>query len=200
MVNKIDRLITSLGMDPAEAELRLKQIISQVNMIMSAFESEHFLSEANAVLAHEEAKEVAQQLDQAEDDMFNPIKGNVVFGSAIDGWGFTIQSFAEMYAKKLGASVAALNKALWGEFHYQVKTRSVVKIKHQTKNQKTMFQQFVLEPIYNAYTALEPEADFQDILGRIIKGRGLDSDQSRNLLTKDKKQSFKVSSLSLEWN
>lgn len=59
IINKIDRLVLELGVSPLEAYERLKQIIVHVNMIMSAFESERFLNEANAVLAHEDAKEAA---------------------------------------------------------------------------------------------------------------------------------------------
>ena len=35
------------------------------------------------------------------DDWFMPHKGNVVFGSALHGWGFTIDDFASIWAEKL---------------------------------------------------------------------------------------------------
>ena len=56
VINKIDRLILELQLQPQEAYERIKGIISQVNMIVSAFESESFMSEADAVLAHENIK------------------------------------------------------------------------------------------------------------------------------------------------
>lgn len=56
VVNKIDRLILELQLQPQEAYERIKGIITQVNMIVSAFESESFMSEADAVLAHESIK------------------------------------------------------------------------------------------------------------------------------------------------
>ena len=56
VVNKIDRLILELQLQPHEAYDRIKGIITQVNMIVSAFESENFISEADAVLAHENIK------------------------------------------------------------------------------------------------------------------------------------------------
>jgi ribosome assembly protein 1 len=56
VVNKIDRLILELQLQPHEAYDRIKGIITQVNMIVSAFESENFMSEADAVLAHENIK------------------------------------------------------------------------------------------------------------------------------------------------
>lgn len=56
VVNKIDRLILELQLQPQEAYERIKGIINQVNMIVHAFESESFMSEADAVLAHENTK------------------------------------------------------------------------------------------------------------------------------------------------
>ena len=56
VINKIDRLILELQLQPQEAYERIKGIITQVNMIVSAFESESFMSEADAVLAHENTK------------------------------------------------------------------------------------------------------------------------------------------------
>ena len=56
VINKIDRLILELQLQPQEAYERIKGIITQVNMIVSAFESESFMSEADAVLAHENIK------------------------------------------------------------------------------------------------------------------------------------------------
>ena len=56
VINKGDRLILELQLQPQEAYERIKGIITQVNMIVSAFESESFMSEADAVLAHENTK------------------------------------------------------------------------------------------------------------------------------------------------
>lgn len=57
--------------------------------------------------------------------MFRPEVGNVAFGSAVDGWAFTAGQFAEIYAKKLGASPDVLKKALWGDFCYHAKVSSL---------------------------------------------------------------------------
>jgi hypothetical protein len=46
--------------------------------------------------------------DQDEEDVFQPSKGNVAFGSASDGWAFRLDQFADMYSAKLGAKPAAL--------------------------------------------------------------------------------------------
>lgn len=48
------------------------------------------------------------EADQDEEDVFQPSKGNVAFGSASDGWAFMLDQFADMYSAKLGAKPAAL--------------------------------------------------------------------------------------------
>lgn len=53
MVNKLDRLITELKLSAREAAVRLNGIVAHANMIWSAFDSEHFMREADAVLAAE---------------------------------------------------------------------------------------------------------------------------------------------------
>lgn len=46
-------------------------------------------------------------LEDADDSnlYFSPEQGNVVFASAIDGWGFTVQTFAKLFSGKLGKYV-----------------------------------------------------------------------------------------------
>ncbi|CAE7448532.1 unnamed protein product, partial [Symbiodinium sp. CCMP2456] len=42
-------------------------------------------------------------------------KGGVAFGSASQGWGFTVRHFAKMYAKKMGVNEKSLCDRLWGD-------------------------------------------------------------------------------------
>jgi len=85
---------------------------------------------------------------QDEEDVFQPAKGNVVFASAIDAWGFRVQSFADMYAAKLGASATVLQRALWGDYYYSPKLKKIVGRKAAAGKLKPMFVQLVLEPIW----------------------------------------------------
>jgi ribosome assembly protein 1 len=57
MVNKLDRLITELKLSASEAAVRLSGIVAHANMIWSAFDSEHFMREADAVLAAEQQQQ-----------------------------------------------------------------------------------------------------------------------------------------------
>ena len=55
VLNKIDRLILELRLSPQQAYERMKAIVTQVNMIISAFQSEQYMSEADAVLGLQDA-------------------------------------------------------------------------------------------------------------------------------------------------
>lgn len=177
VVNKIDRLILELRLTPEEAYERLVAIIAHVNMIVSSFRSEKFISEADSVLAYEDAKasgaaagagggrggEGSEEAhngngaageghdehaeDEDEEDMFSPSKGNVAFASAHDGWAFRPSQFAEMYAAKLGCKAAALERAMWGDYAFQPKLKRIVKIKADQRGR--------LKPLFVAF-ALDP--------------------------------------------
>jgi ribosome assembly protein 1 len=78
--------------------------------------------------------DVAEHLLQFDDEKeaqwtYHPSKGNVVFCSAVHGWGFSIQSFAKFVSKKIGASEKVLQKTLWGDYCYNVKQKKVMAIK-----------------------------------------------------------------------
>jgi ribosome assembly protein 1 len=68
-INKMDRLILELRLPPEEAASRITAIVAHANMIWSAFDSEHFMREADAVLAAEQQQQQQQQqqLQQARD-------------------------------------------------------------------------------------------------------------------------------------
>ncbi|KIY98160.1 hypothetical protein MNEG_9798, partial [Monoraphidium neglectum] len=196
MINKIDRLILELHLSPSEAAQRLAAIVHHANMIWSAFDSEAFLSEADAVLAYEQQRQAEEEAgggdsdcgatagrpgeqEQEEEDAFRPSAGNVAFGSAADGWAFTVPDFAAQYAEKLGAKPAALAQAMWGDYAFLPKEKRVVKLKRQGGSggggQKTMFEQFALEPLWKAYGACGAAggAEAAALLAPIVKGRGL---------------------------
>lgn len=90
-----------------------------------------------------------------EDLYFAPEKGNVVFASAIDGWGFRIGKFAQLYANKLGIREANFKRVLWGDFYLDTKTKRVINHKQlKGRNLKPLFVQFVLENIWAVYDAI----------------------------------------------
>lgn len=98
-----------------------------------------------------------------EDIYFSPDRGNVVFASATDGWGFRVGKFAQLYSAKLGVKEANLRRVLWGDFYLDPKTKRIISYK-QLKGRalKPLFVQFVLENIWSVYDAvvLNPSAHF----------------------------------------
>jgi len=99
-----------------------------------------------------EDEDVAFQEKDDEDLYFLPERGNVIFASAIDGWGFRVGKFAQLYANKLGIKESNLRKVLWGDFYLDPKTKRVISYKHlKGRNLKPLFVQFVLENIWAVY-------------------------------------------------
>ncbi|RZC57071.1 hypothetical protein C5167_004372 [Papaver somniferum] len=193
VLNKIDRLITELKMSPMEAYTRLQRIVHEVNRIVSGYQSEKYLSDVDSMIAgpvgemgSDESFEGMEEDD--EEDTFQPQKGNVAFVCGLDGWGFCIKEFAEFYASKLGASVATLQKALWGPRYFNPKTNMILGKKPTGAGSKAkpMFVQFVLEPLWQVYqAAYEPDGD-KAVLGKVINSFHL-SVPPRELENKDKK-------------
>ncbi|RPD62455.1 translation elongation factor 2 [Lentinus tigrinus ALCF2SS1-7] len=207
VINKFDRLITELKLSPVEAYHHLSQLIEQVNAVMGSFfasermeddlrwreERERRLaakkeSHADEVVATVNEDDEYQEKDD-EDIYFAPEKGNVVFASAVDGWGFRIGKFAHLYAVKLGIKEANLRTVLWGDFYIDPKTKRVISYKHlRGRSLKPLFVQFVLENIWAVYdaVALNPNPDkvakIITTLGLKILPRDQRSKDTRQLL------------------
>lgn len=177
VINKVDRLITELKMSPIEAYHHLSQLIEQVNAVMGGFfASERMEDDLRWREARDrrlaERKEKAARDDEDgdsqnvptegdteafqekddEDLYFSPERGNVIFSSAIDGWGFRIGKFAQLYVAKLGLKEANLRRVLWGDFYLDPKTKRVISHRHlRGRNLKPLFVQFVLDNIWAVY-------------------------------------------------
>lgn len=90
-----------------------------------------------------------------EDIYFAPERGNVVFASAVDGWGFRVGKFAQIYAVKLGIKDKNFRTVLWGDFYLDPKTKRVISYKHlRGRALKPLFVQFVLDNIFAVYDAV----------------------------------------------
>ncbi|XP_004308232.1 PREDICTED: elongation factor Tu GTP-binding domain-containing protein 1 [Fragaria vesca subsp. vesca] len=174
VINKIDRLISELEMSPREAYIRLLRIVHEVNNIVSAFKSVKYLNDVDAILSGPAgADDVAfEEIEDDEELMFQPQKGNVAFVCALDGWGFTISQFAEIYREKFGWSVNALQKALWGPWYFNHKEKKIVGQKGVAglKKARPMFVEFVLEPVWSVYqAALKEREEAEVVVNKVIK-------------------------------
>ncbi|KAF5382529.1 hypothetical protein D9615_002805 [Tricholomella constricta] len=208
VINKFDRLITELKLAPVEAHHHLTRLIEQVNAVMGSFfasermeddlrwreERERRLAEKKDHLADEadatinEAEEFQEKDD--EDIYFAPERGNVIFASAIDGWGFRIGKFAQLYAAKLGMKEANLRRVLWGDYFLDPKSKKVISYKHlRGRPLKSLFVQFVLENIWAVYDAVDLNPNHDKVakivsaLNLKIPPRDLKSKDTRHLLS-----------------
>lgn len=174
MINKIDRLISELELSPREAYNRLLRIVYEVNNIVSAFKSVKYLSDVDAILSGPSGSDdvAFEEIEDDEELMFQPQKGNVAFVCALDGWGFSIRQFAEFYASKFGWSTNALQKALWGPWYFNHKAKKIVGQKGVAGLSKArpMFVEFVLEPLWSVYQAASKDKEEAGVIvQKVIK-------------------------------
>lgn len=201
VLNKIDRLVTELRLTPAEAYLHLAKVVEQVNSVIGSFFAGDRMQ---ADLTWREALERLADAEYVERDdaelYFDPAKNNVVFASAIDGWGFTVSQAARFYSEKLGMKREALAKVLWGDFYLDAKNKKVLTSKTARKGMKPLFVQVVLENLWAVYEHTLVNRD-QERLDKIVGAlklrllpRDLRSKDSRALLHTVMSQWFPVSS------
>eukprot|EP00823_Brevimastigomonas_motovehiculus_P003090 TRINITY_DN1841_c0_g5_i1.p1 TRINITY_DN1841_c0_g5~~TRINITY_DN1841_c0_g5_i1.p1 ORF type:complete len:1015 (+),score=199.04 TRINITY_DN1841_c0_g5_i1:69-3113(+) len=138
VINKMDRLILELKLPPDDAYHKLCHTIEEINGILEKCGYPHRIS---------------------------PELGNVAFASAENGWVFTLESFAKIYADYHGTfSAKEFAKRLWGNV-YMDKNRQFKRIKRKQDESKTTktrstidsdmkrsFVQFILEPLYKIYS------------------------------------------------
>uniref|UniRef100_H2YCF5 Elongation factor-like 1 n=1 Tax=Ciona savignyi TaxID=51511 RepID=H2YCF5_CIOSA len=163
VLNKIDRLITELKFTPDEAHLHLQQVLEQVNAVTGSLYSAEVLektgqtesSQVEPVDGEEVVYDWSSGLADTDDSKlyFSPSHGNVVFASAVDGWGFKIQHFSRIFSKKLGIREKILTRTLWGDYYVNTKTKKIMK-GAQAKGKKTLFVQFILENLWAIYDAV----------------------------------------------
>lgn len=165
VINKIDRLIVELKFTPQEAYSHLKNILGQINALTGTLFTSKVLEERAERETESQAKSHSEQGDQVYDwsagleDVddsqlyFSPEQGNVVFTSAIDGWGFGIEHFARIYSQKIGIKKEVLLKTLWGDYYINMKAKKIMKV-DQAKGKKPLFVQLILENIWSLYDAV----------------------------------------------
>ena len=131
MMNKMDRALLELQLDPESLYQTFQRIVESVNVIIATY--------------GEEEGPMGQI-------MVDPSLGTVCFGSGLHGWGFTLKQFAELYAAKFGIDVDKMMKRLWGNEYYNPQEK-----KWNTTGGKGWvrgFVQFVLDPIYKLFDAV----------------------------------------------
>ncbi|KAJ2949706.1 hypothetical protein O0L34_g15638 [Tuta absoluta] len=183
--NKIDRLILEMQLTPLDAYIHLMQILEQVNAVMGELFASGVLEKEENTIDKQQSNERkdghnktekpkednnfydwTSALEDADDSQlyFSPEQGNVVFASAIDGWGFTVHTFAKLFSDKLGVKEEILKKVLWGDFYLNTKTKRFMK-GAQEKAKKPLFVQVVLDNLWNIYETIVSRNEKEKVPG-----------------------------------
>jgi len=133
MLNKLDRALLELQLDPEEAYQTLAKTVESANAIIATYEQEA----VGGVQVY-------------------PNAGTVAFGSGLHGWGFTLNKFAKMYAKKFGVEESKLRERLWGDNFFDPSSKKWVKkgVDKKGKPLQRAFCQFIYEPIMKMCTSI----------------------------------------------
>lgn len=171
VLNKVDRLITEWQLTPMEAYQHLSRVIEQVNVVIGSFFAGERMEDDMLWRESGSTSEFVEK-DDAE-IYFSPEKNNIIFASAIDGWAFSVNTFAKVYAAKLGFSHSVLTKTLWGDYYLDMKNKKIIPKKKATGTAlKPLFVSLVLDPIWQVYQHCYLERD-QDKLDKIVEKLGV---------------------------
>ncbi|KAF8684802.1 hypothetical protein HU200_044226 [Digitaria exilis] len=125
--------------------------------------------------------------DDDNEDTFQPLKGNVVFACALDGWGFRPQQFADLYAKKVGVKSSAFLRGLWGPRYLDKKTGKVVGKKAiKSADPQPMFVEFVLSALWKMYELVLKDGGESNRVKKLVENFQLKIPE-RELKNKDPK-------------
>jgi len=132
-VNKLDRIFLELQMDGESAYQSFRRAVESVNVIIETYKDDKFV-----------------------DCQVHPNLGTVGFGSGLQGWGFNLNKFAEMYGAKFGVSHEKMMSKLWGDNYFNPKTKKWTTrgTDADGKNLKRAFVMFIMDPIAKLIEAI----------------------------------------------
>jgi ribosome assembly protein 1 len=156
VINKVDRLCAEMGLDAAEAYVRMRGLVETVNaacasMLNSAVAADDADGGGGGGDDTAGAEDGGGGGDVVDDDDggaiaaaaardadacawdFDPAKGNVVFASALHGWGFTVPALARSLFRSgtVPLKPQLMRRYLFGDTKYNAETGKVLKWKHQ---------------------------------------------------------------------
>jgi len=154
-VNKVDRCILELQMEPEDMYSRFRKAIEDVNVIVATYNDELM-----------------------GDQQLAPEKGTVAFGSGLHGWGFSVERFAKIYAAKMGVDKEKMMKRLWGDSFFNAKKKTWTNVQTPEGSSTPLpraFCQFIMTPINQLMRAImddqkEKYEKMMGTLGIVLKG------------------------------
>jgi len=163
MINKVDRAFFELKHDAETIFQNFQRVIENANVVISTY----------------------MKSDMMGDCQVDPSEGKVAMGSALHGWGFTLNTFARMYSSKFKISPAKLIGKLWGDNFFVIKTGKWTKdqdVEDETSIRRG-FCHFILDPIIKlANSVLDGK---KDIYNPLLEKLAIKlSEEDRDLLGK----------------
>uniref|UniRef100_A0A3Q3VKA8 Tr-type G domain-containing protein n=1 Tax=Mola mola TaxID=94237 RepID=A0A3Q3VKA8_MOLML len=149
MMNKMDRALLELQLEPEDLYQTFQRIVETVNVIISTYGEDENGPMGNL--------------------MVDPVTGTVGFGSGLHGWAFTLKQFAEMYTAKFAAKgntqmspadhckkVEDMMKKLWGERYFDASNGKFLKSPNGADGTKfpRTFVALILDPIFKVFDAI----------------------------------------------
>jgi elongation factor 2 len=130
-MNKMDRALLELQLQPEDLFQTFQRIVESVNVIIATYNDED---------------------GPMGDITVDPSKGTVGFGAGLHGWAFTLKEFAEMYASKFKIEVPKLMIRFWGDNFYNPTERKWNKSGGEGYNRG--FCQFIMDPIFKVFQSI----------------------------------------------
>jgi len=131
-INKVDRAIMELQLEPEEAYQGFQKTLQNVNVVIATYNDP-----------------VMGEL------MVTPEDGTVAIGSGLQAWAFSVPKFARMYASKFGVEEKKMCERLWGDSFFDAKNKKWIKQETNAQGErvKRAFCQFCMDPIYQVFDA-----------------------------------------------
>lgn len=166
MINKMDRMFLELKKDPSEMFIQLRNHIEDINVLLSSCQDENF-----------------------KDLKVDPMEDTVMFGSGYHQWGFTLGTFARIWAPKLNKSVDETKKMLWDYYFFPEEN----KWRNFNKDNKGIsgFVHLILEPIKQLCDSIMDKKE-KKVINMLNKIGVKLSDEDMELLEKSPKKLCKL--------
>lgn len=145
-INKVDRAVLELQLDPEEAYQGFVKTLQNVNVVIATYN------------------------DPCMGDVqVSPEKGTVAIGSGLQAWAFSLTRFANMYAAKFGVDEMKMRERLWGDNFFDAKNKKWIKQETNADGERVRraFCQFCLDPIYQIFDAVMNEK--KDKVDKMLK-------------------------------
>lgn len=166
VINKVDRAIFELKQDPEAIYNQFQKVIDEFNTIVSTYQKEEIMGDC--------------QVD--------PVKGQVCFGSAIQGWGFTLNTISNIYSSKFGTNSSSFINKLWGHYYYDTLKSKITT--EPNENTERTFCYFALSPIIKLCKSIM--AGDKEVWMEILSKLKIKVDYDENLLVEKKKLLVKM--------